>query len=145
MGADDRPNEHLLVGTESFDAGTQATRVEGLMAIARSLRASQINPANHILYIDLLEVAPTNISCDARPRRFAWVGQLLLHTAVWLSRAQGAGGAVALHSLPQAEDFYRRHGLIDLGFDPSVYEGQLRYFELDTNAAADIYARGWAV
>ena len=42
-------------------------------------------------------------------------------------------GRIGLHSLPQAEKFYRRWGMVDLGPD-KLYE-DLHYFELTTAQA----------
>ena len=81
-----------------------------------------------LVYIEYLETAPWNQrELVARPR-FAGIGTVMLWTAVRLSQEEGFSGRIGLHSLPQADEFYRRCGMTDLGSDP-VYLG-LRYFEL---------------
>ena len=52
-----------------------------------------------------------------------------------MSRQSGFAGRVGLHSLPQAEPFYRDVcGMTDLGEDPNEYD--LRYFEMTEAQAA---------
>ena len=55
-----------------------------------------------------------------------------------LSVAEGFKGRIGLHSLPRADDFYRRSGLCDLGRDPAVHD--LRYFEM-TEAQAQAFLK----
>ncbi len=76
--------------------------------------------------MDYLAAAPWNINS---PPHFKRCGTLLIKQAIQESASQGWEGRFALHSLPQAEDFYRKCGMIDLGTD-STYE-DLRYFEMD--------------
>jgi GNAT superfamily N-acetyltransferase len=87
-----------------------------------------------IIYLDYLEVAPWNrrdLGFD--PPRFGGVGSALLTAAVALSEEEGFHGRVGLHSLPRADDFYRKCGFTDLGQDPAVQN--LRYFEITAEQA----------
>ena len=61
--------------------------------------------------------------------KFRGCGYVLITEAIRLSRQRGYNGRIGLHSLPQAEDFYRRKcGMTDLGEDTN-YEG-LHYLEM---------------
>lgn len=86
-----------------------------------------------LVYLDYLEVAPWNRREIQRPTRFRGVGTALLSAAVQLSLDEGFKGRLGLHSLPQADDFYRGMGMTDLGPD-SNYQG-LRYFEMTADHA----------
>ena len=61
------------------------------------------------------------------------VGSALLTAAVALSVEEGFKGRLALHSLPQADAFYRKIGMTDLGSD-AQYQN-LRYFEMTADQA----------
>jgi len=90
-----------------------------------------------LVYVDYLETAPWNrpdLGFD--PPRLRGVGSALLVAASALSAAEGFKGRIGLHSLPRADDFYRRSGLCDLGPDPAVHD--LRYFEM-TEAQAQAF------
>jgi GNAT superfamily N-acetyltransferase len=87
-----------------------------------------------IVYVDYLEVAPWNrrdLGFD--PPRYGGVGSALLVAAVALSEGEGFHGRVGLHSLPRADDFYRKCGFSDLGPDSAVQN--LRYFEITAERA----------
>ena len=82
-----------------------------------------------LVYIDFLEAAPWNRLEFFGSARFRGVGTVLVTAAIELSRQEGFKGRIALHSLPQADDFYRRAcGMTDLDKD-SGYQN-LRYFEM---------------
>ena len=81
-----------------------------------------------LVYLDYLEVAPWNRPELGRPARLRGVGTALLSAVVALSDEEGFKGRIGLHSLPQADDFYRRCGMTDLGVDPAYQN--LRYFEM---------------
>ncbi|SEF10966.1 hypothetical protein SAMN05444161_8508 [Rhizobiales bacterium GAS191] len=87
-----------------------------------------------IVYLDYLEVAPWNRpELGLRPR-LRGVGTALVSAVVALSEDEGFKGRIGLHSLPQADDFYRRRcGMTDLGPD-SAYQN-LRYFEMTAEQA----------
>ncbi len=86
-----------------------------------------------LVYIDYLEVAPWNRPEFGAAPRLRGVGTALLTAAVALSEDEGFKGRLGLHSLPQADDFYRKIGMTDLGPD-SAYQN-LRYFEMTAEQA----------
>lgn len=82
-----------------------------------------------LVYLDYLEVAPWNRPELGSTPRLRGVGTALITAAVALSEDEGFKGRIGLHSLPQADDFYRRRcGMTDLGQD-AAYQN-LRYFEM---------------
>lgn len=87
-----------------------------------------------VVYVDYVAVAPWNRKPLQDPPRFRNLGTLMLGAAVEVSRTVGYQGRCGLHSLSQAEGFYRRIGMHDHGLDNS-YHG-LRYFEFDAAGAA---------
>lgn len=87
-----------------------------------------------LVYLDYLEVAPWNRPELGGTPRLRGVGTALVSAAVALSSEEGFKGRLGLHSLPQADDFYRRRcGMTDLGSDPAYQN--LRYFEMTTDQA----------
>lgn len=87
-----------------------------------------------VVYIDFVAVAPWNRTTIQDPPRFRNLGTLMVGAAVEVSRSAGFEGRCGLHSLSQAEGFYRRIGMRDLGLD-AEYDA-LRYFEFDAAGAA---------
>ena len=63
----------------------------------------------------------------------------MMTAAVELSLEEGFKGRVGLHSLPQAETFYEKHGMIDLGPDAGVQN--LRYYEMTSDVAQTLLAQ----
>jgi len=100
--------------------------------LTRSARSAE-HQGKPLAYVDYLEVAPWNRSDRGNVPRFKGVGTALLTAIAALSVDEGFKGRLGLHSLPQADDFYRRTGLIDLGPD-AAYQG-LRYFEMTEDRA----------
>jgi hypothetical protein len=81
-----------------------------------------------LLYIDILEAAPWNLRRPGINPRFRGLGPTLMVAAVRLSELLGYEGRIGLHSLEQAEDFYRRAcQMSELGPDRGYYG--LVYFE----------------
>lgn len=107
--------------------------VEALMRIDLS-KPSQLDPTLYtpIVYIDYLAVAPWNRPAIQSPPRFKGLGKLLLGAAVSISIEEGLDGRCGLHSLMQAEGFYVKAGMKDLGIDK---ECGLRYFEFSPDTA----------
>lgn len=87
----------------------------------------------HLVYVDRIAVAPWNRRQIQEPPLLTGLGEILLGVAVSLSIDEGWDGRTGLHSLIQAEGFYRRFGMSDLGVDPN-HEG-LRYFEFSSSDA----------
>lgn len=86
-----------------------------------------------IVYLDYVEVAPWNRPEFGSPPRLRGVGSALIAAAIALSEDEGFKGRIGLHSLPQADDFYRKIGMTDLGPDPAYQK--LRYFEMTAEQA----------
>ncbi len=106
---------------------------QGLMIVDIS-RASRLDPGQGLVYVDYLEVAPWNRHGWQPHRLFESVGSVLLGVAIDHSFEKGFAGRIGLHSLPQADNFYRYHRMTDLGLDAD-YEN-LRYFELSAATAS---------
>ena len=81
-----------------------------------------------IVYVDYLATAPWNQRDVVSVPRFVGCGIALISKAIEQSDARGWGGRIGLHSLTEAEPFYHKCVMTDLGIDTS-YEG-LRYFEM---------------
>lgn len=86
-----------------------------------------------LVYVKYLEVAPWNRSELGTKPRLRGIGSALIAAAVALSKEEGFKGRIGLHSLPQADEFYRRCGMTDLGPDPACQN--LRYFEMTVEQA----------
>lgn len=87
-----------------------------------------------LVYVQYLECAPWNRPDCGQAKRFRGVGRGLLAEAVRLSVREEFKGRTGLHSLPQADTFYRQWGMTDFGPDPRQYG--LRYFEFSPDAAS---------
>jgi len=103
---------------------------QGLMSInLNKLARIPAQRGKPLVYVDYLEVAPWNRADLGQAVRYRGVGTALLVAAAVLSRDEGFHGRIGLHSLPQADDFYRdRCGMTDLG--PDADYQTLRYFEM---------------
>jgi GNAT superfamily N-acetyltransferase len=88
---------------------------------------------NSLVYLDYLEVAPWNRPRLGTATRLRGVGTALITAAIQLSFDEGFKGRLGLHSLPQADAFYRRNGMTDLGPD-AAYQN-LSYFEMTVEQA----------
>ncbi|HVR57013.1 MAG TPA: GNAT family N-acetyltransferase [Pseudolabrys sp.] len=108
---------------------------QGMMAVNVSNARARIEQQNgqHLVYVEYLEAAPWNRKDHMAAPRFRGVGSILIITAIALSRSEDFKGRIGLHSLPQADEFYTRCGMTDLGADPKYYN--LRYFEMTPEQA----------
>jgi hypothetical protein len=112
-------------------------RMQGLMLVATAGYVCQIPEQKNrdMVYVDYIATAPWNSPSVAASPRFGMVGRVLIAAAIQLSMDDGFKGRVGLHSLPQAEDFYRvQCGMTDLG--PDKKKQNLRYFEMTPKQAA---------
>jgi len=123
-----RADQYLLMAVECMG------EIQGLMAVLRKPLSAQIGHGK-VAYIDYIESAPWNLKGYAKPPRFIGVGTVLMVEAVRLSVEMGLGGRVGLHSLPQAEPFYSRCRMTELGPDSDYHD--LSYFEYNTHEAID--------
>ncbi|MFM7161474.1 MAG: GNAT family N-acetyltransferase [Planctomycetaceae bacterium] len=112
-------------------------RTQGLMIVNTTRRCRIPTQANrHLVYVEYLEAAPWNRGSTPLLKG---VGTVLIAAAIQLSRDEGNHGRIGLHSLPQADAFYRdRCGMTDLGPDVAYSSSfPLRYFEMTESQAAN--------
>lgn len=122
-----------LLAFRGFSVVAQGV-TQGLAQVDLSKSAREPNQAGKpLVYLDYVEVAPWNRPEFGRPPRLRGVGSALLTAAVALSEEEGFKGRIGLHSLPQADAFYRKIGMIDLGPDAACQN--LRYFEMTAERA----------
>ncbi len=107
---------------------------QGLMIVDTS-RTSRMEPdrGKGLVYVDYVEVAPWNRPGWQPHRVFQSVGTVLVRTAIQVSLDNGLDGRIGLHSLPQADNFYRNLGMTNLG--PDADYQNLCYFEFDAKQA----------
>jgi len=123
-----------LLAKQCFSVVCQG-ETQGLMAVdlTKSARVGE-QRGKPIVYVDYLETAPWNRPELYKPPRFRGVGSILVRTAIECSQQEEFKGRIGLHSLPQADQFYREKcGMTDLGPD-SAYQN-LRYFEMTQEQA----------
>ena len=117
-----------LLAFRGFSVVAQGV-TQGLAQVDLTKAAREASQAGKpIVYLDYLEVAPWNRPEFGRVPRLRGVGSALLTAAVALSVEEGFKGRIGLHSLPQADAFYAKIGMTDLGQD-SAYQN-LRNFEM---------------
>jgi GNAT superfamily N-acetyltransferase len=92
-----------------------------------------------LVYVNYLEVAPWNRSELGVTPRLRGIGSALIAAAITLSEQEGFKGRIGLHSLPQADEFYRKLGMTDLGSDPAYQN--LRYFEMTSEQARAFFGK----
>jgi len=107
--------------------------VEALMVLNLSW-SSRLDATRAALsvYVEYVAVAPWNRRQISLTPRFGGLGKVLLNIAVTISTEEGMQGRCGLHSLLQAEGFYKRIGMQDLGLDDAE---QLKYFEFSPGGA----------
>ena len=116
--------------------------LQGLMkADTGSLNRCRLDAqkGKELVYVDYVETAPWNIKdymeALGRQALFSRVGARLMQAAVTLSLENELKGRVGLHSLPDAEDFYRGIGMTPTERDPN--KENLLWFEFTPEAAED--------
>ena len=109
--------------------GVMMTRTASYFA---RLKADRGKP---LVYLDFLEIAPWNwvIHEINHLGLFKTIGLQLFWRAILQSLDEGFKGRVGLHSLPKAEDFYRKCGMVEVGYDAAKQD--LMYFELTQEGA----------
>jgi hypothetical protein len=100
---------------------------QGMMILQVRGYRSQIEPNRRLVYVHSLATAPWNRLSNPDLNGFRAVGGALLRFARFRSEELDYGGLVGLHSLPSAEMFYRKMGMIDGGSDAE--KENLTYFE----------------
>jgi len=116
-------------------------QTQGLMYLDMLRRCRLPSQQNlHMVYIDLLSTAPWNRPGFTPHPKYRGVGGVLMTEAIIHSEAEGFGGRVGLHSLPNAEDFYRTQWKLEsLGPDPNYHN--LIYFEMTTERAIEFLSQ----
>ena len=138
----------ILVATEQPDAGwiwdyklRQTQRDEryeayvllvdefpqGLLFLETRWHRSHWTQRWPLVYVEAIATAPWNRTVIEQPPWFKRVGASLLLFARQRSVDLGYEGRVGLHSLPDAESFYRKRGMTEHGPDPEKED--LVYFE----------------
>lgn len=109
---------------------------QGLMIVDTSTRRCRLESqkGQHLVYIDYVEVAPWNRPGFVEHPRYRGIGSQLVAAAITLSQEEEFKGRVGLHSLPQADGFYRDVcEMTDMGPDDD-YSG-MHYFEMTPEQA----------
>lgn len=119
--------------------------MQGLLAL-RADKVSRIAATAKLptVYVDYISTAPWNyeqfLGLINDKGRFRGCGRIFMAAAVTLSLERGYNGRVSLHSLIDAENFYRNVcGMTDMGIDLK-YEGLL-YFEMTSSQAKEFMGR----
>jgi len=98
------PNDRLYLSGVTFPSDAQ-------MAAAMQ--------EQDLVYIDLLAVAPWNLKAAlailGEIPQYIGLGKVLMDYAIEISIESGYEGRVGLVALPQADPFYRKCGMIELG------------------------------
>jgi hypothetical protein len=100
---------------------------QGMMILQIKGYRSQVEPNRRLVYVHSIATAPWNRISNPDPDGFRAVGRAFLKLAQLRSEELGYGGLVGLHSLPNAEAFYRKMEMIDGGADDQ--KENLTYFE----------------
>ncbi|MEO1095992.1 MAG: hypothetical protein AAFX01_13945 [Cyanobacteria bacterium J06638_28] len=100
---------------------------QGLIFLETQWHRSHLPQRYPLVYVEAIASAPWNRTTLEHPPYLKRVGRLLLLFARERSLALGYEGRVGLHSLPEAEGFYRHFQMPDHGPDPEKED--LVYFE----------------
>jgi hypothetical protein len=114
--AEQAPLAYRMFGVEVDD------QMQGLMLVltAGKFCKEDSQRSKPLIYVDYLATAPWNSADVVEEPKYAGVGKILIRTAIQLSIEEELGGRIGLHSLPQAESFYRNNcSMTDLGPDNS--------------------------
>lgn len=101
---------------------------------AKFPKQSQLSSDSELVYVDFIATAPWNRNIPGHPKQFSGIGTKLMIYVMQFSQSAGYSGIIGLHSLKQAEDFYRAMEMVELGHDESY--GNMLYFEMPTNKVA---------
>ena len=117
-------------------------KMQGMMAVDTyrqpCLHSEELSAPLEALYVCYLCAAPWNMGYYlervGETPQFDDIGSVLLEVAVYASLESGCEGRLILHSLQDAEPFYRKRGMINLGAD-FRHPNKLVRFELPTEGA----------
>jgi hypothetical protein len=112
------------------------SQIQGLMLVATAGKASRIESqkGRPLIYVHFLATAPWNSPLIVAETRYSGVGTVLLASAIQHSLDEEFSGRIGLHSLAQADAWYRKCGMTDLGPDSNEKQN-LRYFEMTPEQA----------
>lgn len=117
---------------------------QGMMILDTTTKRCLIpaQAGRHLAYVEYVEAAPWNRrDLGFNPPRYKGVGSLMLRAAIEYSKDCEFEGRIGLHSLPQADDFYSKIGMTDLGHGHGNYP-KLRYFEMTTEQVEGFIQKG---
>lgn len=122
------------MGQETFaiecDGHTQGLMLVDLTRFARL----EPHKGRELVYVELLASAPWNRYGTVANPKYKGAGRILIATAISLSVHEGFEGRIGLHSLRQAESWYREEaGFTDVEYD---HLKKMRYFEMTAAQAA---------
>ncbi|MCH8043498.1 MAG: GNAT family N-acetyltransferase [Planctomycetes bacterium] len=131
------------LGYQSF-AVECGGETQGLMVINTIKRGRLPQQAGqHLVYVEYVQAAPWNRPGISGRASYRGVGTVLIAAAIQQSVDEGYRGRIGLHSLPQADAFYRDAcGMTDLGSDSSYSRVPLRYFEMSEDQAGVFLKQG---
>lgn len=122
------------MGQETFAVECNG-HTQGLMLVDLT-RFARLDPhrGRELVYIELLATAPWNRYGTVADPKYKGVGRILIASAISLSIHEGFEGRIGLHSLYQAESWYREEaGFTDVEFE---HLKKMRYFEMTAVQAA---------
>ncbi len=130
--------DEIMTSTLSYESFVIecAGVTQGIVNVNVATRFAKLPPhqGRELAYIDRIATAPWNRYKFEVTPKYKGVGRVLFATCVSLSYSLEFCGRVGLHSLEQAETWYREIGLTDCGFDET--EG-MRYFEMTEEQAIE--------
>jgi hypothetical protein len=115
-----------------------SSEMQGLMLVLTAGKHARIasQRGKPLVYIHCLAAAPWNLASVVDEPRYTLMGSVLIAAAIHLSLEEEFQGRIGLHSLPQADTWYRDAcGMTDLGPDAAVQN--LRYFEMTPKQASE--------
>jgi hypothetical protein len=115
--------------------------LQGLMLASDTAQARlAVQAGKPLVYIEFVATAPWNRIEMQQPPRYRGVGTAFVAMAIQLSIDMGYKGRAALHSLPDAETFYKTAcGMTAVQRDPGPHQN-LMYYEL-TEKQADMFCQ----
>lgn len=117
----------LAIEFEDVPQGLMMLRTDGSFS---RLEGQEGKP---LVYVEFLASAPWNLPAVVERPRFRGVGHTMMRKAIEISMDLEFKGRLALHSLPQADDYYRGIGMTLVGKDE--LKENLNYFEMSPDPA----------
>ena len=117
----------------------RAGMTQGLMQLELAIHRSRIESGQHLVYVDLISVAPWNRKALKEVPQYQGVGSILIAQSIGTSSDEGLLGRIGLHSLPGAAGWYKKLGMKTFGPDSDYYG--LEYFEMSKKDASHFIQR----